>query len=235
MDFILLAASLTGAVIAWLHTVFAGRYLVNQVDKEKYINLPAAGTLAALTTLVASLLIQQYTLIPALAGLISLIVLAGATDLHYRRIPNILTGYAAVYSAIVVPISVGYQYTQWWLPVLIGLAAAVGVGIVFLGLSLFTTSLGMGDVKYAPTLAFWVATFGVVYGLPGAAWLSGALVFVAWLFLSFLLSLTFTAARVLRKKNDGDPGVPFGIFMGVGAALILPALPYAVTLCGCAG
>jgi len=234
MDFILLASAGAGAVIAWLHTVYAGRYLINQVDEKRYINLPALGTLAALVTLAASLLLGQYTLIPALAGLVSLLALAGATDLHYRRIPNVLTGYTAIYSIVVVPISIGYQFAQWWLPVLVGLAVAASIGLIFLILSLFTTHLGMGDVKYAPTLAFWVASLGVVYGLPGAIWLSGGLAFVAWLFLSFVLSLTFTAARALRKKKDGDPGVPFGIFMGVATVIVIPLLPYAVELlCGC--
>jgi prepilin signal peptidase PulO-like enzyme (type II secretory pathway) len=240
-DWILLAAVVAAAVFAWLHTVFAGRYAVKPRDPEHVINLPLMGTVAGLAAALAAFLTGAYTLIPAIAGLFGLLALFAATDYYYRTLPNVLTGYTAVFSLVVLPFSLMYETEHWVISLLVGAAIALAVGVVFLVLSfLFAKQMGMGDVKLAPSLAFWVGSLGIAYGTPiispdnpsdmGAVWLVGALAVVAWLFLAFLTSTVWTLLRALfksiRKNAGGDTGVPFGIFLALATVIAVIAIPY---------
>lgn len=244
-NWILLASIVAAAVLSWVHTVIVGRYAVKPRDPEHVINLPLLGTIAGLASAGAAFLTEAYTLIPAIACLFSLLAMFAATDYYYRTLPNVLTLYTAVISVIVLPFSILYTTEHWLTAVLVGAALALSVGIIFLVLSfLFARSMGMGDVKLAPSLAFWVGTLAIAYGTPiispenpsdpGAVWLVGALAVVAWLFLSFLTSTIWTLLRALfrgmRKNAGGDTGIPFGIFLALATLIAIVAIPFFGTM-----
>lgn len=238
-NWILGASIAFGAVLAWLHTVFTGKYTVKAIDTERYINLPFMGTIAALAAALAAFLTGAYTLIPAVAGFFGLLSLFAATDYYYRRLPNVLTGYTALYSLVTLPVSLMYFTEHWVLSCLIGLAAGVTVLIVFGIVSLFTTHMGMGDVKLAPSLAFWVVSLSVAYLTPvispenpadaGAMWLTAGVALIAWLFLSFATSLIWLVLRLLvksiKRNHETDPGVPFGVFLALSTVIAVIAIP----------
>lgn len=244
-NWILLASIVAAAVLSWVHTVIVGRYAVKPRDPEHVINLPLLGTFAGVASAGAAFLTEAYTLIPAIACLFSLLAMFAATDYYYRMLPNVLTIYTAVISVVILPFGILYNTEHWLVAVLVGAALAVGVGIIFLILSfLFARSMGMGDVKLAPSLAFWVGALGIAYGTPiispdnptdpGAVWLVGSLAVVGWLFLSFLTSTVWTLLRALfkgmRKNAGGDAGIPFGIFLALATLIAVIAIPYFGTM-----
>ncbi len=249
-NWILVASIVAAAVLSWVHTVVVGRYAVKPRDTEHVINLPLLGTISGLASAGAAFATQAYTLIPAISCLFSLVALFAATDYYYRVLPNVLTIYTAVISVVILPFSILYNVGHWLLAFGVGAALAFGIGLLFLVTSIFFPNrLGMGDVKLAPSLALWVGTLGVAYGTPiispdnpsdaTAVWLVGALCVVAWIFLSSVLSglwsLLRLAIKSMQKNANGDPGIPFGVFLGVAAAVAVVAIPiiggmYAPTL-----
>lgn len=238
-NWILGAAIAVGAILAWVHAVVVGKYTVKPIDTEHYINLPLMGTLAAIAAAAAAFLTGAFTLIPAIAGFFGLLALFAATDYYYRRLPNVLTGYTAFYSLVTLPLSLMYFTEHWVLSSLIGLAAGVTVLLVFGVVSLFTTHMGMGDVKLAPSLAFWVVSLSVAYLTPvispenpadaGAMWLTAGVALIAWLFLSFATSLIWLVLRVvvksIKRNSETDPGVPFGVFLALATVIAVIAVP----------
>ncbi len=244
-NWILVASIVAAAVLSWVHTVVVGRYAVKPRDPEHVINLPLLGTFAGLASAGAAYLTEAYTLIPAIACLFSLLAMFAATDYYYRTLPNVLTIYTAVISVVILPFSILYQHEHWLTAVLVGAALALGVGIIFLVLSfLFARAMGMGDVKLAPSLAFWVGTLAIAYGTPiispenptdpGAVWLIGALAVVAWLFIAFFTSIGWTVLRALfkgfRKNAGGDPQTPFGVFLALATFIAVVAIPVVASM-----
>lgn len=243
INWILVGSIVFAAVLAWGHTVLAGRFGVRPVDTERVINLPAMGTLAAVlaggAAYVVAGLTEVYTLIPAISGFFGLLVLFSATDYYYRRLPNILTGYTALYTLVTVPVSLAF-FTGNWLAISgIALACAAVLGLFFMFLSLFSSKFGMGDVKLIPSLAFWVISLALVYVPPiiqpqnpndaGLLWLIAGMASLALLLLSFLTSIFWLVARVLfsaiRKNSEKDSGVPFGVFLAFATVALVILIP----------
>lgn len=243
INWILVGSIVFAAALAWVHTVLAGRFGVRPVDTERVINLPALGTLAAVlaggAAYVVAGMTEVYTLIPAVAGFFGLLVLFAATDYYYRRLPNVLTGYTALYTLVTVPVSLAF-FTGNWLAISgIALACALVVGAIFLALSLFTTRLGMGDTKLVPALTFWIVSLALVYlpsiiqpqnpNDPVLLWLTAAMASLALLCLSFVSSIFWQLARVLfsaiRKNHEKDSGVPFGVFLAFATIVLVVLIP----------
>ncbi len=87
-------------------------------------------------------------LYPCFAGLLTLLILAGLTDLRERRIPNWLTGGAAALYPIYVLLS----------PTPVAWTSALGVAMltVLAGLALYARDLmGGGDVKLIAAVSLW--------------------------------------------------------------------------------
>lgn len=243
INWILVGSILFAAVLAWTHTVLAGRVGVRPMDEERVINLPTMGTVAgvaaATATAVTAGMTEVYTLIPSIAGFFGLLALFVATDYYYRRLPNILTGYTALYTLITLPVSLAFFTGNWLAIVGIALAVSVVLGFLFMVLSLFSSKLGMGDVKLIPSLAFWVVSLALVY-VPsiiqpqnpddaGLLWLVAGLAVFALLFLSFATSLLWLVGRVLfkaiRKNSEKDSGVPFGVFLSFATVVLVILIP----------
>ena len=86
-----------------------------------------------------------------------------------------------------------------------GLVVGTGASLVFLAIHL-CGGMGMGDVKYAWVLGFYLGTLGV-----NTAW---------WgLWLSFALAAAAVVARRLLCGSAGVRRIPFGPFMTTGAAI----------------
>lgn len=243
INWILVGSVAFAAVLAWVHTVLAGRVGVRPVDTERVINLPTMGTIAAVfaggAAFVVAGLTEVYTLIPAIAGFFGLLTLFAATDYYYRRLPNILTGYTALYTLVTVPASLAF-FTGNWLAISgIALACAVVLGLLFMALSLFSSKFGMGDVKLIPSLAFWVISLALVYIPPiiqpqapndaGLLWLVAGMASLALLLLSFVTSTFWLIARVvfsaIRKNSEKDSGVPFGVFLAFATVVLIILIP----------
>lgn len=243
INWILVGSIVFAAVLAWSHTVLAGRFGVRPMDEERFINLPTMGTVAAVASGVAAGvtagMTEVYTLIPAIAGFFGLLALFVATDYYYRRLPNVLTGYTALYTLVTVPASLAFFTGNWLVISGIALAISVALGVLFMGLSLFSSKLGMGDVKLIPSLAFWVISLALVYvpsliqpqnpNDPALLWLVAGLAVLALMFLSFVTSILWLVGRVLfktiRKNSERDAGVPFGVFLAFSTVVLVILIP----------
>lgn len=172
-------------------------------------------SLAALWALVALRLAPTHPwAVPTYLAFTFACVVLAVIDARTRLLPNRLT-----YPAFVVTI-IGLALTS-----LVegdpgrltrGLIAAAAVGGLFLLLAFISPDgLGIGDVKFAPTLALalgWLSWPTVVTGLLLAVLLGGAVAIVALL-----------AFRYGRKSS-----IPFGPSLAIGALLaILTAVPTA--------
>ena len=106
-------------------------------------------------------------LYPCFAGLLTLLILAGLTDLRERRIPNWLTGGAAALYPIYVLLS----------PTPVAWTSALGVAVLtaLAGIVLYARDLmGGGDVKLIAAVSLWAGLayfplFALVTTLTGGA------------------------------------------------------------------
>ncbi|WP_119067176.1 prepilin peptidase [Rubrobacter indicoceani] len=142
-------------------------------------------------------------LAPALV-LVAVLVVLAATDLEHRLLPNAVVGPAAVAGLV---LSVPARPEWWWVYPVSGLAAGAGL---FLIASLYPGGMGMGDVKMAAMLGFFLGPYAFLAVFLGAL-------------LGTLVSVALIAARRMGRRSL----IPFGTFMAAGALVVLflgPAL-----------
>ncbi len=161
------------------------------------------------------------------------LVVGSAWDIAKRRIPNIVTGAAALSGVVVQLVDKG------WLSALSGLGAAV-VSIALLYKPWAAGGLGGGDVKMAAAVAIWVGLGGMIrYAVAVAA--AGGVVALIMYALSrkdvrqdirtnlTLAALQQTLPTVETDKGgktgntilSGRPSVPYGLAIAAGAAFAL--------------
>lgn len=144
-----------------------------------------------------------FALAPALVLVAVLIVLA-ATDLEHRLLPNAVVGPAALAGLV---LSVASRPEWWWVYPASALAAGAGL---FLIASLYPGGMGMGDVKMAAMLGFFLGSYA----------------FLA-VFLGALFGTVVSVSLIAARRMDRRSLIPFGTFMAAGALVVLfsgPAL-----------
>jgi prepilin peptidase CpaA len=161
------------------------------------------------------------------------LAVGAAWDLAKRRIPNFVTGAAALSGVVVQLVDKG------WLSALSGLAAAV-ISIALLYKPWMAGGLGGGDVKMAAAVAIWVGLGGMIrYAVAVAA--AGGVVALIMYALSrkdvrkdirtnltlAALQQTLPTVEVGEGGNSGKtipsgrPSVPYGLAIAAGAAFAL--------------
>lgn len=163
-------------------------------------------------------------LTPHLIPLAATLVVAVVWDLRVRRIPNLLSGAAAV---------AGLGATLWdggLLGVLSGVAAG-GATVAVLFSFWRRGGLGGGDVKFAAAVAMWVGLSGLPIFWLATAVAGGATAAVCLLAsrkparLEIRANLTIAALHqvipsVSPTTADGRVSVPYGVAIALGAAFI---------------
>jgi prepilin peptidase CpaA len=145
-------------------------------------------------------------------------------DIARRRIPNVVTGAAAL-------AGVGLQLVdRGWLSMLSGLAAAI-VSIALLYRPWMAGGIGGGDVKMAAAVAIWVGLGGLIrYALAVAA--AGGIVALIMYVLSrkavreevrtnLTLAVLQQTMPSVEIRKSGRASVPYGLAIAAGAAFAL--------------
>jgi leader peptidase (prepilin peptidase) / N-methyltransferase len=174
--------------------------------RTKRLRLRAGDQVLLSLVLVLAALAVHHTTAQRLLGafLAVVLVMATARDLRSRRIPNWLTGPAAVWAlilgALVHPSGLADQ-------AIAGLCAG---GFLFIFAAIYPKGLGMGDVKLAFVMGLYLSSsvaVAMVIGLLGSA-LAGVLVLVN------------------RGVKEGRKvGMPLAPFLAVGGAIAIVAGP----------
>jgi prepilin peptidase CpaA len=152
------------------------------------------------------------------------LVIGSVSDLAKRRIPNLVTGAAALSGVVVQLVDRG------------GWAALSGVAAAMLSVMLLykpwaAGGLGGGDVKMAGAVAIWIGLGGMIrYALAVAA--AGGVVALVMYFSSrkairqdVKTNLTLAALQqtlpTVEKGAEGRKSVPYGLAIAAGAAFAL--------------
>lgn len=146
----------------------------------------------------------KFGVTPALAPalvLIPTLIIVFFIDLEHYIIPNaVVLPAAAAGLGLQVAIALttsDVDYPQWWAFLLAGLASAA---FFFAVAFIFPAGMGMGDVKLAGMLGFFLGP-AVIIGL----------------FLGFLLGALIGVGLMIAGKKGRKSRVPFGPFLAVGA------------------
>jgi len=152
------------------------------------------------------------------------LVTGAAWDIAKRRIPNVVTGAAALAGVVVQLVDRG------GLALLSGLAASV-VSIALLWRPWVAGGIGGGDVKMAGAAAIWVGLEGLIrYALAVAA--AGGVVALIMYVLSrkavrqevrtnLKLAALQQSLPPVEIQKPGRPSVPYGLAIAAGAAFAL--------------
>ena len=138
--------------------------------------------------------------------LVAILLGAAAQDIVQRKISNWLC-LAVILAAVAAAIAIGPTFALWQ-------NALCFVLLLALGTPLFAAGwLGGGDVKLLAALGLW-ANFAVILPLIACILIGGGVLAA--------LSLAVRGARAARRAK----GVPYGVAIAVGAAIVLlqPAL-----------
>jgi len=152
------------------------------------------------------------------------VVIATVWDLAKRRIPNAVTGAAAVLGMVAQLVDRG------------GWSAASGVAAAIVSVALLyrpwaAGGIGGGDVKMAAAVAIWVGLGGMIrYAVAVAA--AGGIVALVMYFFSrkavrqdVKTNLTLAALQqtlpTVEARAAGRPSVPYGLAIAAGAAFAL--------------
>jgi len=183
---------------------------------DSSVAVAVGGPVLELTTAVLFALLTwrfgMTLLLPAYLVLATAAVLLGIIDLQHQRLPNAIVGPFAV--AGVVLVTLATAGTGAWDSLLRGAIGAALLFVLYLILALISpASLGMGDVKLAGVLGFFLAYLGWrTLALGGA----GAFVLAALVGIVLL-----TTGRANRRTQ-----VPFGPSMLVAAlTAVILSLP----------
>ncbi|HEY2731847.1 MAG TPA: A24 family peptidase [Polyangia bacterium] len=153
-----------------------------------------------------------------------IVVIGAVWDLAKRRIPNLVTGAAAVLGLVAQLVDRG------WLSAASGLVAAV-VSVALLYRPWAAGGIGGGDVKLAAAVAIWVGLGSMIrYALAVAA--AGGVVALAMYFSSrkairqdVRTNLTLAALQqtlpTVEVPAAGRASVPYGLAIAAGAAFAL--------------
>jgi leader peptidase (prepilin peptidase) / N-methyltransferase len=167
-------------------------------------------TLAAISGLLAAYVLHMVgwspNALPPLVLLIGLIQLAYC-DLTRRLLPKSL-----VYALTLVVIASGLMVaagTSEWHRLLIAALGAVGAFTLFFAINLMNPRwMAFGDVRLS-----------LVFGF-GLAWISPMALFQAFLYAN-ILALVVGVALIALHRADRRSALPFGVYMALGAALVL--------------
>jgi prepilin peptidase CpaA len=152
------------------------------------------------------------------------LAVGAAWDLAKRRIPNFVTGAAALLGVVAQLVDKG----AW--SAASGLAAAV-VSVLLLYRPWEAGGIGGGDVKMAASVAIWVGLGGMIrYALAVAA--AGGVVALVMYFLSrkairqdvktnLTLAVLQQSLPTVEVRAEGRPSVPYGLAIAAGAVFAL--------------
>lgn len=152
------------------------------------------------------------------------LAIGASWDIAKRRIPNVVTGAAALCGVVVQLVDKG------WLSALSGLGAAL-LTVLLLYRPWMAGGLGGGDVKMASATAIWVGLELMIrYALAVAA--AGGVVALIMYVLSrksvrqeVRTNLTLAALQqtlpAVEIRKPGRPSVPYGLAIAAGAAFVL--------------
>lgn len=150
----------------------------------------------------------KFGVTPALAPalvLIPTLIIVFFIDLEHYIIPNVVVLPVAVaglgLQVAIAQTTTDVDYPQWWTFLIAGLASAA---FFFVVAFLFPAGMGMGDVKLAGMLGFFLGP-AVIIGL----------------FLGFLLGAVIGVGLMIAGKKGRKSRVPFGPFLTVGALVAL--------------
>ncbi|MEO8561456.1 MAG: prepilin peptidase [bacterium] len=150
---------------------------------------------------------------------IGLLMIAAASDVRARRIPNALVLVLAV---------LGLAYSAFTLPVLIGASrAALGLGLGFsLWIPFYALGMiGAGDVKLFAAGCCWLAPSQVIVAALLSAFAGGVLSIIALVLAHGAGITVFRIAQVARDPTalatplntpEGRPTLPYGLALVVG-------------------
>lgn len=145
-----------------------------------------------------------------------LMIIAGAGDALSLRIPNWLTGLIAVLF-FPMAFATGMPLDQ------IGLHAATGFALFFLGFGLFAVGLfGGGDAKLIAAAGLWFGWPDIVPFLVLTALAGGLLALVIGIWSMISMSAEIHYASLAKRIVNLKPNVPYGYALAVGAILAFP-------------
>lgn len=151
-----------------------------------------------------------------LALIVAIAAIAGYLDVRSRRLPNWLCAAALVAGLGLAFVATGLQGMSFNL---LHVLAALAVGMVLNALGV----IGAGDAKFYASLAAWFPLQAAVSLIVSVA-SAGLVLLVFWFTLRRLV-----ARPVMGRDRDNGPfsKLPFGVAIGVGAALLQSAAIFA--------
>ncbi len=133
--------------------------------------------------------------------LVALLFAAAAQDIVQRRISNWLC-LGVIVAAVVAAFAIGPTFALWQNGLMFALLLAIGVPLFAAGW------LGGGDVKLFAALGLW-ANLATILPLLSSILITGGVL--------ALISLAVRRGKISRRTK----GLPYGVAIAVGAALIL--------------
>lgn len=145
-----------------------------------------------------------------------LMIIAGAGDALSMRIPNWLT-LAIAAAFLPMALLAGMPWT------LIGLHAAVGLGMFALGFVLFALGLfGGGDAKLLAAAGLWLGWPDLMPFLTMTAFAGGVLALCVGVWSLINLNSEIKDGSIFRRLGSIKPNVPYGYAFAIGAILAFP-------------
>jgi leader peptidase (prepilin peptidase) / N-methyltransferase len=178
-------------------------------QRTKGLRLRAGDQVVLALVLVAASLAVHHTTAQRVLGasLAVVLVIATARDLKSRKIPNLLTGPAAIWALVMGvllhPSGLGDQ-------AIAGLAAG---GFLFIFAVIYPKGLGMGDVKLAFVMGLYLSS-------------STAVAMVIGLLASAIAGVVVLVSRGVKEGRK--VGLPLAPFLAIGGAVAIIAGPQIV-------
>jgi prepilin peptidase CpaA len=160
--------------------------------------------------------------LPLIAAMV-VFALGAMTDIVSYRIPNWIS-LAAVALYAVTALLGGISLAE------IGWHFALGFGALVIGFALFTAGMiGGGDAKFFAAGALWVGpAFFLKYCMVFAL-IGGALAALLIVLRRPAIARPLARLTLVRPLLNPKAGMPYGVALGLGALIVLPATPLFLT------
>ncbi|MFM6973927.1 MAG: prepilin peptidase, partial [Agromyces sp.] len=128
-------------------------------------------------------------------------------EVRERRLPNVIT--ATAFSSVLIALCIAAWAAGEWVRLLTAIVTAASVGAVFVVLAFISPrGMGMGDVKFAPTI-------GLALG-----WL-GPAVAMAGLLAGFFLAAVYGLLMLVLRRTGLKQLLPFGPALVLGSLIAM--------------
>lgn len=145
-----------------------------------------------------------------------MLIVAGATDVTRRRIPNLLCISLAL---IFFPLALAAAMPLW----LIGLHVTTGIILLMVGYGLFAFGwVGGGDAKLLAAAGLWIGFPSVLPFLLLAALAGGVLAAAIGLWFMVSMEASVRSDALGNALSPLAPDVPYGFALAAGAILTIP-------------